>query len=713
MTDSNQNNDEPLWYIMDKNQKPSSRSYSIEELRKLAKRGRIISSSWVCSERNIETNGWIRASEIYELFPGKRSSQGPAWQSDPEEEKDQRYAAIFKSFGGVIIAVLLFACMYSFGWNPEKNDKPAVPKKQKQAVPLAEAPDPVGNNKGDAHPFPDGPPGWVARLEGHTGPFQFLSISPDERHAISSAGSNSCRLWDVVEGKLIGEIDADQTLVYCGAFLNEGKQIILGGSGGLSLVDVQKRSVIKHFKGHTASISAVSILPDNQHFISVSLDGTARLWDISSEKELRQHKFPEYSTVRRFVAAFPFEDGSLLVHEGAFGDKNPHNWKIDAKLNVDPFSPEQAHFETAAYRLAVTARSKHIAFPIPQKEKGDLTKIIEFDPATNSIRNIGIHNGKITDLKYVPGKNMLVSAAQDKSIRVWNSKSAKQISEFPTQDYKRPMLAMSPTGRFILSADRGQYSKTAKKFVGNGDYSINIWRLPTSENPTPENKIKSGLPENHASTQMKLPIGKNLVTNPGCEETIRNKTIPGWTITSGNWKSRTKSPSPASGKSYFYPGDCSKGKLTQNISLPDSKSIDNGLAGYQVAARLRSFDQKNPIQNDLTEVTFQFLGENNNTPLSTVRSGLHASTREWRHFKHSGVIPAGTRQVQVTLYAERATGKNNDGYFDDIQFTIMPVEELPKTKSRNSYLRIHSDAVDFDCFKIKKEGVTTTAKRLN
>lgn len=712
MSTSNQSDDEPLWYIMDKHQRPSARSYSIDELRKFAKRGRIVRSSWICPEDLLETNGWIRAAELYELFPGRRGSRGVGWQSEMEEEPTPRYAAIIKAYGGYIAAALLFAGMYTFGWNSEEKNQPAVPEKEKQAAPLVGAPDRGDENI--APPFPDGPPGWVARLEGHTDPFQFLLISPDGRHAVSSAGEKSCLLWDVVEGKQIGNIDATLSLVYCGAFLDEGKQIILGGSGrsgGLSLVDVQQRSVIKIFKGHTASVKVVSLLPDQQHFISVSLDGTARLWEISSGKELRQHKFPDYSTKSRYVAAFPFDDGSLLVHEGATGDKNPHNWKIDADLNVEPFSPEPEHFGSAAYGLAVTARAKQIAFPIPEKEKKDLTAIVEFIPETNSIRNIGSHKGKITDLKYVPGKDMLVSAAQDKTIRIWNPKSSNQITEFSAPDYKRTMLAMSPSGRFILSADRGQYSKEENKFVGNGDYSINIWRLPTSVTPIPGTTIDSGTPENHASTQMELSVGKNLIENPGCEETIRNKTIPGWTITSGNWTSRTKSPSPASGKAYFYPGVCSQGTLVQNISLPDPKSIDAGLAGYQVAAQLRSFDQSNPIHNDLTEARFDFFSENGETPLSTIRSGLHSSTKDWRHFKHSGVIPEGTRRVRVTLYAERATGKNNDGYFDDIQFSLMPAKDLPKTQSRNSYLRIHSDSVDFHALKITRFGLKTTANR--
>ena len=57
---------------------------------------------------------------------------------------------------------------------------------------------------------------------------------------------------------------------------------------------------------------------------------------------------------------------------------------------------------------------------------------------------------------------------------------------------------------------------------------------------------------------------------------------------------------------------------------------------------------------------------------------------------HSGIIPKGSDRLQIALISKRVHGNNNNGYFDDITFTVtdeepgFPVKLLGTTWTSNN-----------------------------
>jgi len=54
----------------------------------------------------------------------------------------------------------------------------------------------------------------------------------------------------------------------------------------LRLWDINSATTKKIFRGHTAAVHEVRVVPNLELFVSCSLDGTVRLWNTNSEKEL-------------------------------------------------------------------------------------------------------------------------------------------------------------------------------------------------------------------------------------------------------------------------------------------------------------------------------------------------------------------------------------------------------------------------------------------
>lgn len=127
---------DPRWYVMGEDQKPSHRAYTIQEIRRLAKNGRILRDTWICPARNLDTNGWVRASSIYELYPSEESIYSLTGRSVYEVQRDSsRVPRIVKAFGGFLAAAILFAAMYSFGWGRgEKNSSDVAESSDLQFV---------------------------------------------------------------------------------------------------------------------------------------------------------------------------------------------------------------------------------------------------------------------------------------------------------------------------------------------------------------------------------------------------------------------------------------------------------------------------------------------------------------------------------------------------------------------------------------------------
>lgn len=81
------------------------------------------------------------------------------------------------------------------------------------------------------------------------------------------------------------------------------------------------------------------------------------------------------------------------------------------------------------------------------------------------------HEDWVRDIAFIPGTRLLVTCSDDKSLRLWNLDTGRQVGK-PLLGHSDYVLrvAVSPDGRWIVSGER--------------DGTILAWEVPTTENPS-------------------------------------------------------------------------------------------------------------------------------------------------------------------------------------------------------------------------------------
>ncbi len=180
------------------------------------------------------------------------------------------------------------------------------------------------------------------------------AFSPDDRFAATAGWEDgSISLWDVETGRerkrLTGHTGgAEQTVV----FLPDGKRLLSSGEDGLArLWDVDSGEQLCQFEGHRGQlpvpvvtpdgrivekrptyrgpVAAAAVSPDGRLVLTGGNDGTVRLWDVETGREL--HRFWEHADFVLHVAFAP--DGKTVLSTSK--DWSVRIWRVPATLLPD------------------------------------------------------------------------------------------------------------------------------------------------------------------------------------------------------------------------------------------------------------------------------------------------------------------------------------------------------------------------------------------
>jgi len=208
--------------------------------------------------------------------------------------------------------------------------------------------------------------------------------------------------------------------------------------GTLRLWDAATGKELRRFVGHERGLGGLAICPDGKMLATTSEDGTARLWDLKTGKEL--HKL----TVGRgptFGVAFS-PDGKLL----ATGDVAVTLWDIK--------TGKQLHeLEDLPWK-----RIKCLAYNPDGKSlvSGDWDGTIRFwDVSSGKItQRITGHVKAVHSLAFSPDGSVLASAGADNTLRQWKVSTGQELRLVMKKEkaWAGLCLALSPDGKIIAGA---------------------------------------------------------------------------------------------------------------------------------------------------------------------------------------------------------------------------------------------------------------------
>ncbi len=115
-----------------------------------------------------------------------------------------------------------------------------------------------------------------------------MTFSADGKRPLSGGADTTLRRWDLDTGKELRRFHGHLEAVHAVALSPDGKRALSGNYFDNTAVvwDVETGKELQAFKGHTHGVLSVAFSPDGKRALSGSADGTFRLWDVETWKEL-------------------------------------------------------------------------------------------------------------------------------------------------------------------------------------------------------------------------------------------------------------------------------------------------------------------------------------------------------------------------------------------------------------------------------------------
>ena len=286
----------------------------------------------------------------------------------------------------------------------------------------------------------------ITAFSGSSAQGQQGTFSHDGRIVAVVAVDGSARLWKAKTGELLHvlgnetrpKVDAAgisyQYLDVNGAFSPDDELFVSGSVSGIARIwDVESGSQISVLHGHTALIEHVDFSTDGRRVLTTSHDGTARLWDVDGvlTTTLRHKRSPKF-------AMFSPDGARITTGDGVVA----HVWDARRGIEVSTLAPstggllQLATFSPDGRRLATTSHDGVVRLWDAQSGR-------EAAPLEG-------HGPKVAQIQFSSDGSFLASASVDGTVRLWDASSGAATTVFETEADLRDAL-FSPDGKLLLA----------------------------------------------------------------------------------------------------------------------------------------------------------------------------------------------------------------------------------------------------------------------
>jgi len=284
------------------------------------------------------------------------------------------------------------------------------------------------------------------------GPWADVSFSPDGRSLATLGELSTKTVWDVASGQarhLLPESGALAALAFHPD--NRWLAFVVKDNKTIQIWDATSGSEVRKLHGHKAEVLALRFIGDGSQLASVAFDGTLKLWETGTGRELKSMQ------LERVAGAMFSQDGRLLVTKTP-GDYTSKLWTVSngRLLRVLPTSTNMDHL------MALSADGTLLADAGDRYESaGPSHQQIE----TNAIRVYDVSTGEerhripltstdygLQSLAFSPDGRWLTLAG-DSDVRLWEVNTGRQGFQLADGSLQKA-VAFSPDGQWLVVSSR-------------------------------------------------------------------------------------------------------------------------------------------------------------------------------------------------------------------------------------------------------------------